>query len=271
MSAAAGRMPIAGEPQEPLEREDLARPVDDERGDEDDAGELGELAGLHALAAEDDPAAGAVDDAADAGHEDDDEAGEGEPRERHGGLAEPGVVDAREHVHGADAEDDPHDLAAEEVEAAAVLEVGLGRRGAVGHDEAVDDEQEGDQHERAAFGDARARGPSPPASRAGRRRAARAARADVRGARSGASADERRSLDRRSEERRSRGRRLAGAGPALRGPAVGARPRAARSVLDPVEVVEIGVFGPASGRPHVASAPCFSSLTSLRKCSPRCS
>ena len=143
MSAAAGTMPIAGEPQEALAACRTSRGrLTMSAATSTTPASLANSLGCTPWPPTIDPAAGAVDDAADAGHEDEDEAGEGEPRERHGGLAEPGVVDAREHEHGAHAEHTHSDLAVEEVEAGAVLEVGLGGRGAVGHDEAVDDEQE---------------------------------------------------------------------------------------------------------------------------------
>ena len=98
MSAAAGRMPMADEPSEPRRGEHLPRPLDDERGDEHDGGQLGELARRMT----DCPPmmiqrrAPLICDA-DAGNEHRDEPREHQDRERHGQTAPPDVVDAREH------------------------------------------------------------------------------------------------------------------------------------------------------------------------------
>src|SRR5450759_3513831 len=212
--------------------------------------------------ADDDPTPRAVDERADARHEHRHEADQHETREWHGGAAPPGVIDAREDPHGAHAEKHPQQLPLHEVEARAVPEVGLGGRGAVGHHQAVHDQQERDENDRAAFGDAGAGHQGSLASRgAGRRRRPPA------GARIVVTPHAPAPLGGGALAFRRRRRRAAVA--ALGGAPFGARATLPRGgILGPVGVVQARLAHAASQWTHDASTP-RSSLTSLRKCSPR--
>ena len=184
---------------------------------------------------------------------------EHEPGQRYGGAAPPGVVDAREHPHGAHAEQHPQQLPLDEVEARVVLEVGLGGRGAVGHHQAVHDQQERDEDD--ARGARRRRGPAAAERRCGAARrcagAGRSGRVARRRRRRGRG-DARSGAPARGRRRRARGGR-AGRRSARRSPRPDRRPSG---------VVQVRLAHAVPLWTHDGPAP-RRSFTSLRKCSPR--
>ena len=96
MRPAAGTMPIAHEAHEAAGRGHLARPAAMSAGDQHHRGHLGELAGREGLTADEDPAPGAADDRAHAGHQHRHEPQQATDGDGQRQLAVPGVVEARQ-------------------------------------------------------------------------------------------------------------------------------------------------------------------------------
>jgi hypothetical protein len=120
-------------------------PVDPE-GQEEDEADLGELGGLEAEPAEEDPAVGL----GDAGHrvaEEEQPAARGQQEDDEGAAPVEGGADAEDPDQEADSQSRPQDLLGKEMERLLELVVGQDARRAEDHDDAARDEEQSDDEE----------------------------------------------------------------------------------------------------------------------------